>query len=1548
MNLPRFCVQRPVFTTMIASIVVILGGISVSRLAMDLMPDISYPTLSVMTIYDHASPVEVEELITRPIEEAMGAVPGVEDITSSSWEGVSTVTVNFTWGTNLDVAAGDVRDRLDRVIPRLPDNAARPILRKFDPAAFPILILGASSSLDPIHMRRLLDDDITHRIERIPGVAALDITGGHQREIHVDIDPDRLRVLDISFEQLIQRLRTANVTMPAGFVEEGPYQVTLRVPGEFRGLDELARTTVARRGGVAIRLRDVAEVKDRWRRVTRIVRMDGEPGVRLAVSRQSERNTVEVAQRVLEEVDRINAEMPHIRLTPIVDTSEFIQRSVANVRSAALLGGLFTLVVLLLFLRSIRSTAIIAAVIPLSIIATFVLIYFGGFTLNLMTLGGLALGVGMLVDNSIVVLENTYRKLEQGEAAATSAIEGAGQVSAALVASTLTTLAVFLPLIFVRGMAGVMFRQLAFVVSFALLSSLLAALTLIPMLAARFLQPLVAKVHADQPADLDPHAARRRTRMESTYQRLLHWALNHRLQVVIVAILVLAGSLALIPLVGTELMPATDEGEVRVNVEMDVGLRLAETDRIFTQIETLVRREAPEIRHMVTSVGGSPRPDRPGASHLGMLRISLVPLGERARSTAAVAAALRRVLASIPGATVRVRAAQGMPMLRRVTGGEEQLEVEIRGHDLDTADDLARQVLRVVESVPGITDARISRDIGTPERLIRVDRDKAEILGVSIVQVAQLLQTAMTGTRAGLYREAGEEIDIRVQIAEAEHRPLRELLDLGVLTPDGVTVALHNIVHDELSTGPIAIDRLNQERIVRVHGNIANRDMGSIIADVRQALTRIPVPQGFSVGIGGAYEEQQEAFRELAVGLLLALVLVYMVMACLYESLRDPFIVMFSVPLTVTGVVLMFFLTGTTFNVQSFIGCIMLGGIVVNNAILLVDTVNDLRRHGGLDIRQAVEEAGRRRLRPILMTALTTIFGLLPLALGLGEGGEMQAPLARAVIGGLLGSTLVTLIFVPVMYTVFERNNAAILTSCATFLLLAGCATSSPAQRSGMQASSPPPSPTLAATEIDADPGSDPEEDASGPLTLDLEEAVLMALDNNRELRIQRLEPTRLREQEDVHRGVFYPVSSVEIAERRSRTEKPDQPEELVDAEATRLAGAIALTSPFGTRWGVELGAERKQREDQERYTARIEAHARQPLLRDAGRAVNRVNVEQARLDTRLSEYELRAMAEALVARVERTYWAYSLALQRQTMLEEAVRLAERQLDEIRQRIRLGDLPPTEEAAAAAEVAVRREALIEATSKVEIARVRLLRLIHPVRLRLPETSINLSDQPQLPETELKPLAFHLTAALRYRPDINQARTRAERGQLELIRTANGVLPRLDLFLHLGRTGYADSFSKAAGDLDGEAFEATAGVRLEWPLPDREAGARHRHAVWRQEQIEESLRNLEDLAREDVHIAHAGVRRAGEQVQARAATRALQEETLRVEAAKFAAGESTALMVAHAQRELLGARIGEAEATIEHLQALTELYRQDGTLLHRRGISAPGQGSSNDD
>jgi hydrophobic/amphiphilic exporter-1 (mainly G- bacteria), HAE1 family len=1027
-NISQFSVRHPKLITMVVLIVIIIGSISLRRLPIDMMPDITYPAISISAAYENASPQEVEELITRPIEEAMSAVSGVEEISSESSEGSSRVTVSFSWGTDLDTAANDVRDRIDRVIRQLPEDVDRPTLFKFDPSSMPILILGASSNLDAIQLRRIIDEQVKYRIERVPGVASLDIRGGLEREIRVSLDINKVKALKIPLNQIVSSIRASNITRPVGTVERGRYEVIIRTPGEYTSLEQIRNTVVSTIDRVPVRLRDIASVDDTSQKVTRIVRVNGQPGVHLSVTKQSGTNTVEVARGVLGEVEKINRDIKQIKLISIVDSSDYIKRSISSVGSSALYGGSFAVIVLLFFLRSIASTAIISVAIPISIIAAFVLMYFSGFTLNIMTLGGLALGIGMLVDNAIVVLENIYRLREGGLQAEKAAVDGCHEVTGAVIASTLTTIVVFLPLIFIEGMAGIMFKQLALVVGFALLCSLAVALTVIPMLASRYLHPVNPEVLKKESL---AHKFFRLSgnmfdKLDALYKQTLHFSLSHRVGLLTAVTLILTSSLLLVPLVGVELMPQSDEGEVRVIGEMEVGTKLSVVDETFRVVESMVLREiSEEAESWVETVGGGFGPMSSGVNS-GQMRIALKPKSERKRSSQQVAAALRRKIADIPGMIVRTRAGTGMftRMLMRSAGvGEERVQVEIRGYDLDTADMLAQQVGRAVERVEGVTDVDISRESGSPEELIIVDRQKAADMNLTVSEISEMLETAIGGKNASYYREAGDEYNILVQFKDADKLPLDEVLNLTVTNNAGESVILRNIVKMRSDSSPVSIERRDQERIVTVSANTGeDRDLGSILSDIRENIQSIPVPSGFTINFTGEYEEQQETFRELAGVFILALILVYMVMVSLYESLRDPFVVMFSVPPAVIGVIWMLFLTGTTFNMESFIGSIMLGGIVVNNAIVLVAYINLLRARDKMPLRQAVEEAGRRRVRPILMTSFTTILALVPMALGFGEGGEFQAPLARAVIGGLLVSSMITLFIVPVVYFIFESR----------------------------------------------------------------------------------------------------------------------------------------------------------------------------------------------------------------------------------------------------------------------------------------------------------------------------------------------------------------------------------------------------------------------------------------------------------------------------------------------------------------------------------------------
>jgi HAE1 family hydrophobic/amphiphilic exporter-1 len=1023
-SLARASVARPIFTSMVTLMVVVLGAVSLSHLQIDLLPSIELPTITIRTQYEGADPVVMERLVTQIVEEIVATVPGVEEMTSQSYEGNSSVRVSFGWGTNIDAAALDVQATLEDEISELPDEIVGPRISKFDVDSYPVVLLGVSSRLDPVELTQIVEDQIRYRFARIPGVAQVDPWGGFTREVRVELDPAKVSALGLPLDDVLNAIRDANLDLPAGKIEQGRYEVTLRAPAEFIDLAQIRNTVIDRRDGALVTLSQIARVKDTYEKLTRIIRVNGERGLRLAIRKQADANTVEVARRVLAEVEALNQTFPQIRIVPVIDQGNFIERAIANVAQSVLYGGSLAILVLLFFLRDLRSTLVISLAIPISVVATFALLYFGGFTLNLMTLGGLALGVGMMVDSSVVVLDNIFRRRQElGEAPAVAAVKGSGEVASAVIAGTVTTLVIFLPLVFVRGVAGVLFKELAYVIMFSLSCALLVSLSLVPMLASRLLAASGQAERRGWMARLAARAGAALEALEDGYRDLLHAVLRQRLLTVLSALAIFAASLFLWPFIGTEFLPPSDEGEVRVTGEMEVGTRLDLIDRQTRLMEERVYAAVPETTSSVVTVVTSG--SRGSSLASGEIRLSLLPAAQRQRSNTAIAEDLRRRLdGGIPGMKIRVRAPQGQFLLERILASVEGVTVEVRGFDLDTLGVLARQVSDSIADVNGVTDVQLSREAGMPQQEIRIDRDKVADLGLSVRDVTEVIETAVAGSKAGEFRVHGNSYRILVQLEDAEKRSLNEILDLTLRTPGGDLVALRNLVDTETGQGPVTVARKDQQRLVRVTANVAGRDLGAVAADVQARLDRIPRPVGYDLLIAGNFEEQQKAFHELLISLLLALLLVYMVLASQYESLGDPLVVMLSVPLAAVGVLLTLFLTATTLNLQSAIGCIMLGGIVVNNAILLVDQTSQLRR-AGLDTRAALAEAGRRRLRPVLMTTLTTILALLPLAFGVGEGADAQAPLARAVVGGLAASTLITLVLIPVVYSLFhgERNK---------------------------------------------------------------------------------------------------------------------------------------------------------------------------------------------------------------------------------------------------------------------------------------------------------------------------------------------------------------------------------------------------------------------------------------------------------------------------------------------------------------------------------------------
>ncbi len=1021
MSLPDLAIRRPVFIIVVFLIVALMGGVSFVHLPVDLMPDVSFPTISVTTNYEGVGPQEMEELITIPLERTLASTPGIKEITSQSSEGTSRVRVSFEWGIDLDSGAAEIRTRIDRIRGQLPEDADPPTLYKYDLSIFPIMYLGVSSEMHPRELREFAEKQIQYRFERISGVAQADIWGGLEREIHVVMDRSKMHTLRISPAQVMAAVRRENLNEPAGHVVEDTFEVLMRTEGEYASLDEIRRTMVTIRQGTPIYIQDIATVEDSHQEIRNLVRVNGVPGMRMGIRKQSGANTVKVSQEVEEEIERINRDFPQVRVYSLYDTAKFISRAVANVRDAAIYGSLLAVFILLLFLRNFRSMLVVAISIPISVLAAFGLMYFSGFTLNVITFGGLALGVGVLVDNAIVVLENIFRHRQEGEDKKTAARNGTKEVALAITASTLTTIAVFLPVVFMSGMSGVMFQQLAWVVSFSLFSSLLVSLTLVPLLSSRFI-----RVREPDPKSWVYALVHRSGQwiegLDKSYAGSLGWSLRHPFLIISSSALLVVAGFLLVPFIGLELQPETDEGQIRISLEMPEGTRLEVTDKMAHEAERLVREQVPEVDSLLVEVG-SAGGWRTANTNRVTVRVYLVPLAERERSSQDIALALRPTFSNFPGAISRVRTSGGNYAMRWATESEgDRLTLDIRGHDMSQCFDLAVQIKRIMESIEGVSDATLSRSPGRPESHIKIDRAKAATMGLTVANVATTVRASIGGTVASYFREGGDEYEILVRYKEEDRLSSEDVMAIPIQTPAGLVVPLHTLVKFERSEGPNSISRKDQQRIVSVSGNLSGtRDMGSIVRELEGEVRPLVTSPDIALVFSGEWEEQEEARFLLQISFLLAVILVYLVMAAQFESFKYPFLIMFSIPLALIGVVLALFLTETTFNLQGFIGLIMLVGIVVNNAIVLVDYVLQLRRQHGLSVVDSLVTGGRRRLRPILMTTLTTVLGLTPMAIGIGEGAELQVPMARVLIGGLISSTFITLFLIPTLFLTMER-----------------------------------------------------------------------------------------------------------------------------------------------------------------------------------------------------------------------------------------------------------------------------------------------------------------------------------------------------------------------------------------------------------------------------------------------------------------------------------------------------------------------------------------------
>ena len=1010
MNLTSLSVHRPIAITMVFLIIIILGIMGFRYLPVDLLPAIEYPQLSISTSYPNVGPEEIETIITDRVENAVASVPNIEEIRSVSEEGRSRVTLKFAQGTNMDEAANDTRAALDRVRSSFPPEVDSPRLFKFDPDNFPVVILGAFSDRRMDELTRILEKEIAQRFEQIPGVGTVEVWGGIHREIQVRLKRDRLASCQFSASNVSQALERENLTEPGGDMREGLNDIYVRTRGEYQSLDEIANTIITMVDGQPIRVKDVAEVVDGFSDINRVIQVDRKPMIRLSIRKQSGANTVEVAEKARAIMEEINQERDDLKLLVVIDQSEFIQNSISNVQKSAIWGGLLAIFVLYIFFRNGSTTFIIALAIPISMIATFGLLFFNNLTLNQMSFGGLALGVGLIVDNSIVVLENIVRLREERHSLEECALTGTKQVTGAIVASTMTTLVIFLPVVFMQTLSAMLFKELALVVVFALLCSLFIALTLVPMLSSRFLSVRSGQRMTDNEKS---RIGRWFLSLEKGYYQLLQSALKHKKTVFIVVGSLFIITLFLWPLLSFELAPQTEADEIRVDTEMAQGTNITVVHKYLLDLEQLVRSVVPmdQVKHFMVEV-------RNGNAEV---ELALKDASERTMSSFVLADLIRdKVAGRVPGTEVRVTAQSGLWMLRRLfgSGGAEAIQMELRGYDQDLADYLAKQIEQIMKQIPEITDTRLSRREGRPEENLILNREKLADIGLSVQQVADVIQTNVGGTRAGVFREGGEEYPIMVRLQPQDRLSTNDLSNISLRTGTGQVLPVSSVVELQRRRSPIQINRIDGQRVIYITANLQSGvAMGDAVELLQDRLKDFSLPSGFSIIFSGEFKEQQEAQQDFMISILMAIVLIYMVMAAQFERFLDPLIIMGAVPLAFVGVVFTLLITNTSLNIQSLMGIIMLIGIVVNNAIVLVDYINQLRRDQNMQVSEAVLLAGRLRLRPILMTTCTTVLAMLPLSFGSGAGGEIQASLARVVIGGLSTSTLITLVLIPVIYT---------------------------------------------------------------------------------------------------------------------------------------------------------------------------------------------------------------------------------------------------------------------------------------------------------------------------------------------------------------------------------------------------------------------------------------------------------------------------------------------------------------------------------------------------
>lgn len=1025
MSIYETSVKKPVSTILIFAAVVILGLFSLKQLAIDLMPDIETNSLTIMTTYAGASASDIETNVTRVLEDALNTVDDLKKITSNSKDNLSLITLEFEWGTDIDVATNDVRDKLDLVKTSLPDGIQNPIIFKFSTNMIPVAILTATAKESLPALYKILDDRVANPLNRISGVGSVSISGAPEREIHIDVDPKKLEAYNISIEQIGQIIAQENLNLPGGMIDVGSDTYSLRVEGEFVESDEIKNLVVGQYDGRPVYVKDIATVKDTLKERAQKTFTNGEQGALIVILKQSGANSVEIANKVFAALPKIMKNLPpDIDIQEVTNTSEFIVDSINSLTETVLLAGIFVMLVVLVFLGRWRATFIIILTIPVSLIVSFIYLLASGNTLNVISLSSLSIAIGMVVDDAIVVLENVTTHIERGSPPKQAAIYGTNEVGISVIASTLTILAVFLPLTLVQGMAGIMFRQLGWLVSIVVTVSTICALTLTPMLCSRLLKlnPKKGKLfmffYAPIEKGLDA--------LDQGYARLLSWAVHHKIITVILAAALFGSSLLLAPYIGTEFFPPTDNGQIAATVELPVGTRVELTEQVAKNLADTFNIKYPEIEIISYTIGVAEDDNvfaamSDNGTNIIDYTIRMSKATQRKRSAEQIAELMRKDVAALPEVDKYEVSAGGKRGQSKTSGGS-YVDVEILGYDFAATDKVAQELAEKLRQVKGARDILISREDYKPEFQIDFDREKLALNGLNLSTASQYVRNRINGLTASKFREDGDEYDIIVRYDEKFRQSIEDIENIVVYNAQGKGVKIKDLGKVVERFAPPAIERKDRERIVTVSVSVVDVPLNVMVSQIRKEVDSMDIPAEIGIEIGGTYEDQQESFGDLMMLLVLAIILVYIVMASQFESFTSPFIIMLSLPFGLTGVLAALFITGANMSIIALIGAVMLVGIVVKNGIVLIDYIN-LNRERGMSITNAVVSGGKSRLRPVLMTTLTTLLGMFPMALGIGEGSELWQPMGITIIGGLSLSTLITLVLIPVVYALFGAGG---------------------------------------------------------------------------------------------------------------------------------------------------------------------------------------------------------------------------------------------------------------------------------------------------------------------------------------------------------------------------------------------------------------------------------------------------------------------------------------------------------------------------------------------